>query len=116
MKRVLLIGRDPLFAWALEKKIAALGYHVEHIYTLAEATLRVKRFHYELFLLDGLAGNEMESFLKNNEPEAPVFVLEDTGEERPGNHLDLSGKTGCRLSVPKESALQSILSSLEKLS
>ena len=61
MKRILLIGRDPVFAWALEKTTGAFGYHIEHVYTLTEAKLRLNRFEYPIVVLDGLSKEENEA-------------------------------------------------------
>jgi DNA-binding response OmpR family regulator len=96
MKRILLIGRDPVFAWALEKTTASFGYHIEHVYTLTEAKLRMSRFEYSLILLDGLSKEESESIIQTKEPDGTVLVLD------------------AALFIPKENAIASVLASIQK--
>ena len=106
MKRVLLVGRDPLFAWALEKTITAQGHRLEHVYTVAEATLRMNRFHYDLCLLDGLSEEEIGSFPNLEDESTSIFVLDDREAEKAGK-----GAPGAHR-IPKEGSLSSILATL----
>jgi hypothetical protein len=63
MNNVLLVGRDPNFAWALRKILGGLGLNVDHVYTLPEAELRKAHLGYKTFILDSLRSEEMEEFL-----------------------------------------------------
>ncbi len=112
MRRVLLIGQDPLFAWALEKTIANHGYRLEHVYTLGEASLRMHRFHYDFYLLDGLTEQEINSFSIHEEDGSSVFVLEDIRVGTPVTTVANSGNRQTR--IPKERALSSIISTLQQ--
>jgi hypothetical protein len=108
MKRILLIGKDPVFAWALEKTIGPLGYHIEHTYTLVEAKLRMSRFEYSLILLDGLSKTETDTLLETQETSCTVFIFDGVSPEKP--EIEKNCKT---FVVPKEHALASILASLQ---
>ena len=111
MRRVLLIGKDPLFAWALEKRISTFGCHLEHIYTLAEAHLRLNRFHYDAVLFDGVARGEMEKLRENLEPVNTLFLLNDTVDET----IHEISSFPHLISLSKETALSQIVSSLKEL-
>jgi DNA-binding response OmpR family regulator len=106
MKRALLIGQDPLFAWALEKSIVVQGYRLEHVYTLTEAFRRIQKFQYDLYLLDGLSEQEIRSFYSDRIEDSSVVVLDDMNAG--GTISELAGKRRIR----KEEALTSILSRL----
>lgn len=111
--RILLIGKDPIFAWALEQRINALGFRVEHVYTLAEAKLRMNRFQYAAVLMDGLGKEEVELLCESGDSTSAVFVFDDT-------QLDVTPEfsTGGKsrpIVIPKESALPRIISSLKEL-
>jgi hypothetical protein len=109
MKRILLIGRDPVFAWALEKTTGALGYHIEHVYTLTEAKLRMSRFEYPLILLDGLSKEESESIIQTQESGGAVLVFDADEQSQ-----YLPSNKGNALYIPKENAIASVLASLQK--
>lgn len=111
--RILLIGKDPIFAWAIEQKIGAIGFHLEHVYTLAEAKLRMNRFQYAAVLLDGLASEEIEMLFQNRDPQSEVFVFNDTNLEVAPEIL--TGSKPRPVIIPKEAALPRILSSLKEL-
>lgn len=112
--RILLIGRDPIFAWAIEQRISALGYHLEHVYTLAEARLRLNRFQYAAVLADGLGKDEVDLVSQDKDPRSAMFVFDDI-------NLDISPKiethpqSSVPVVIPKEMALQRILTSLKTL-
>ncbi len=108
MRRILLIGQDPLIAWALEKKIAPLGFHLEHVYTLTEAKLRMRRFHYDALLLDGLARDEQEIFTSTIGATSTIIVLDDVREPM---HAPASNM----LHLKKEEALSTLVSSLKEV-
>lgn len=78
MNSVLLLGRDPNFAWVLQKILGEWGYRLEHVYTLSEARLRMERFTYGTYILDGLKPEEIEAFqqMKNSENKVVVFDSE----------------------------------------
>ena len=111
--RILLIGKDPIFAWALEQKVGALGFHFEHVFTLAEAKMRMNRFQYVAVLLDGLAKDDVEILCENRDPQSAVFVFDDSNIEVTPE-ITTGGKP-CPVVIPKESALPRILSSLKHL-
>jgi hypothetical protein len=111
--RILLIGKDPIFAWALEQKIGALGYRVEHVYTLAEAKLRMNRFEYAAVLMDGLGKEDVELLCQNGDPKSAVFVFDDTQLEA-APRISTTQKSR-PIIIPKESALSCIISSLKEL-
>jgi hypothetical protein len=109
MKRILLVGHDPVFAWALQKKIVE-PYRVEHVYTLAEAKLRISRFAYRMILLDGLLKKEIDALLENLEGCPTVFVLDDISPD------PITPKTQNLFVLSKENALSTILAAIQNTS
>ena len=76
MNSVLLLGRDPNFAWALQKILGEWGYRVEHVYTLSEARLRMERFAYGAYILDGLKPEELDAFQRTKGPGGKVVIFD----------------------------------------
>lgn len=76
MNAVLLLGRDPNFAWAIQKILGEWGYRVEHVYTLSEARLRMERFAYGTYILDGLKPEEIEAFDRARSPGGKVVIFD----------------------------------------
>ena len=89
---VLLLGRDPNFAWALKKIVENLGCSLEHVYTLAEAKFRMERFSYKLILLDGLRPEEIDGFLQFKPPKDKVVLFDVLPSELPGDDLVILAK------------------------
>jgi hypothetical protein len=87
---VLLFGRDPNFAWALQKILGEWGYRVEHVYTLSEARLRMERFTYGAYLLDGLRADEIEAFEGAKGPGGRVIVFDVQPFDQPRGAAFLS--------------------------
>jgi hypothetical protein len=83
MNNVLLLGRDPNFAWALQKILGEWGYRVEHVYTLSEARLRMERFTYGAYILDGLRDDEIEAFEGAKGPGGRVIVFDVQPSDQP---------------------------------
>ena len=76
MNNVLLVGRDPNFAWALQKILGGLGLGVDHVYTLSEAEQRKAHRGYTTFILDSLRGEDMEQFLMGKGAEDKVIIFD----------------------------------------
>lgn len=112
MNRVLLVGRDPIFAWALEQKTAGLGFHVEHVYTLAEAKLRMNRFEYTAVLLDGLNTDEVDLLSNTCNPLSLLFVFDDSNLVQQNVSVNQKQKSG-PFFVPKELAIAEVVSHLK---
>jgi hypothetical protein len=81
METALLLGQDPVFAWALQKVMADLGLALEHVYTLSEAELRLERFSYKLILLDGLREEEIADFKLIKRSQHHVILLDANPSE-----------------------------------
>lgn len=109
MKKILLIGKDPIFAWALQKKVSAIGYKCEHVYTLPEAQLRMSRFDYKVVLLDGVGNQNIDLLLDSQHPGIQVFLLEDFDDSDPVLKETIRNKVRV---LSKESAIPHIISSL----
>jgi|GEM_PF-1404859 hypothetical protein len=89
MDSVLLLGRDPNFAWALQKILGEWGMRLEHVYTLSEARLRMERFSYGAYLLDGLKPEEIEAFERAKGPGGKVVVFDVEPAAAPMNAIFL---------------------------
>jgi hypothetical protein len=109
-KKILLIGHDPVFAWALQQRVNSIGWNVEHVFTLTEARLRAARFRYDVFLLDGLNDRELAKFPLEQGQSSNIFVLEDAVSnrsfepDRPSTHY-----------LSKENALNILIADLQSL-
>ena len=110
--RILLVGKDPIFAWALEQRVAAMGYHLEHVYTVGEARLRLNRFPYAAVLVDGLGKSEADIVAQERDPESAMFVFDDINLETPPE-ITCNGGGKKAVVIPKENALTRILSTLK---
>ncbi len=104
MDAALLLGRDPVFAWALRKVMADLGLALEHVYTLSEAKLRLERYSYKIILLDNLRTEEVDAFLQLKGPEDKA-VFFDTGPS--------DASRGGVVLLSKEAPLPNMISSLK---
>ena len=96
---VLLLGLDPNFAWALKKIMENFGYSLEHVYTLAEAKIRMERFSYKFFLLDGLKAEEIESFLLMKAPEDKVIIFDFLPAGLPTDNITILSKAAPLLTL-----------------
>jgi len=115
MKRAMLLGKDPIFAWALEKMVHPLGYSLEHVFTMSEARIRMRRFQYEMYFLDGLPETEIDFFSQHKDPHSVIIVFEDTSESSSFYACEPSPK-GCGVySLPKECEPPCIVAFLKKL-
>lgn len=114
MNRILLVGKDPIFAWALEQKVAAMGYHLEHVYTVGEARLRMNRFPYAAVLVDGLASREANLLAQERDPQSAMFVFDDINLET-APEVQFNGNAKKAVVIPKENALSHILTTLKDL-
>lgn len=109
--RLLLVGKDSIFAWALEQKITLLEMHLEHVYTLGEAQLRLKRFDYAAVMADGLKRKDVELLAQDCSPQCTLFFFDDINLETPVS-CRRDGTTNGVVVVPKECALPFIVASL----
>ena len=109
-----MVGRDPIFAWALEQKIAGTGLYLEHVYTLEEARLRIDRFEYAAILIDGLSAEETELLSRVRSRGCTVIVLSDLSPEEEPVYVDAEPSSDYVV-IPKESALPRVMSSLKSL-
>ena len=107
MSIVLLLGRDPNFAWALQKILGEWGFRLEHVYTLSEARLRMERFAYGTYILDGLKPEEIEAFERAKGPGGKVIVFDVQPEAVP------AGATFLLKGVPLPSMISSLREALE---
>lgn len=105
METALLLGRDPVFAWALQKIMADLGLALEHVYTLSEAKIRLERFSYRLLLLDNLRDEEVEDFLRLVDSKDKLILFDAVLSDPPKDGLVL---------LSKDSPLPEIISSLKE--
>jgi len=76
MNNVLLVGRDPNFAWALQKVLGGLGLNVDHVYTVSEAEQRKAHLGYKTFILDSLRCEDMEMFLMGKGTGDKVIIFD----------------------------------------
>lgn len=109
--RLLLVGKDPIFAWALEQRITLLEMHVEHVYTIGEAQLRLKRFDYAAVMADGLKKRDVELLAQDCSPQCTLFFFDDISFDTPVS-CRADGTTNGVVVIPKESALPLIVASL----
>jgi hypothetical protein len=109
MKRVLLISKDPLFAWALDKKLSSTDFHLEHVYTIPEAELRLKRFRYSAVFFDGISQHEIDTVRQSIDAPITFFLFSDSSVTEVADVSDV-------ICIPKETALIETLSSLQRLS
>ncbi len=102
VQKILLIGRDLNFAWALKELIAKnqVDLELDHVFTISEAKIRLENFKYSAILIDNLKPFEIELFLKNKPNKIPLLLI---GEEYPPF-----------LTLKKDIPLQNMLSYLNK--
>jgi hypothetical protein len=110
--RILLVGRDPIFAWALEQKLTQIGCVLEHVYTIPEARCRLKRSEYAALLADGVERKIVDLLALDCAPECALLVVDDIYMEVPFQR-PCDGSLHHALIIPKESALQLVVSTLE---
>jgi len=105
MDTALLLGRDPVFAWALHKVMADLGLALEHVYTLSEAKIRLERFSYRLILLDGLRPEEVDTLGAVMHAGANIILFDADPSQAPLEGMKV---------LSKDSPLQSTIASLKE--
>lgn len=108
MKRVLLISKDPLFAWALDKKLSSADFRLEHVYTIPEAKLRLNRFRYCAVFFDGISQEEIETVRQDLSATSHLFAFSDSSTAE-------NNVPGI-ICIPKETALTETVPSLDKIS
>ena len=89
-----------------------MGYHLEHVYTVAEARLRLSRFSYVAVLADGVAKPEVDLLIQDCRTGSAMFVFDDINLES-SPEVQLNGGAPKATVIPKETALPRIVSSLK---
>ena len=108
MKRALLISKDPLFAWALDKKLSSNEFRLEHVYTIPEAKLRLNRFHYNAVFFDDIPADEIDNMRESITRDSMLFLFSDSSRDDAKGVPDV-------ICVPKETALAETVPSLHKI-
>jgi DNA-binding response OmpR family regulator len=76
MNKILIIGRDLNFVWALKKMLKGENIEIDHIFTISEAKARFERTKYDLIILDNLKPYEMEFFLKIKPEDFKIITID----------------------------------------
>ncbi len=76
MNKILIIGRDLNFVWALKKLLKGENIEIDHIFTISEAKVRFEKGRYDLVILDNLNFYEMEIFLKIKPENLKILTID----------------------------------------
>lgn len=76
MNKILIIGRDLNFIWAIKKLLKNEDIEIDHIFTISEAKVRFEKSKYDLVILDNLKPYEVEIFLKIKPENLKILTID----------------------------------------